>query len=138
MRFEPLIPTHQAADRLAVEQPISRAMLTEALADDSLLLGWTRRRLDSLWIRERRALPRADEVGVSSHWLRHENTPVIVDNVVRDIDAIAKQVRYSGWSENQEGDRKVRPKIRIVLRRFRLPLTGPLCDRAYAYIRENY
>lgn len=67
-----------------------------------------------------------------------ENTPVIVDDVVRDIDTIVKQVRYTGWNETQEGDRTVRKELRQVLKKFGLPLTGPLFDNAYAYIRENY
>lgn len=69
---------------------------------------------------------------------RPDSTPVIVDDVVRDIDAIVKQVRFTGWNETQEGDRTVRKEIRVVLKRYSLPLTGPLFDNTYAYIRENY
>jgi type I restriction enzyme R subunit len=67
-----------------------------------------------------------------------DNAPVIVDDVVRDIDTIVKQVRYTGWNETQEGDRTVRKELRQVLKKFGLPLTGPLFDNAYAYVRENY
>ncbi len=67
-----------------------------------------------------------------------EGTPVIVDDVVRDIDAIVKQVRFTGWNETQEGDRTVRKELRLVLRRYALPVSGPLFDHAYAYISENY
>jgi type I restriction enzyme, R subunit len=67
-----------------------------------------------------------------------EGTPVIVDDVVRDIDAIVKQVRFTGWNETQEGDRTVRKELRLVLKRYALPVTGPLFDHAYAYVRENY
>jgi type I restriction enzyme R subunit len=67
-----------------------------------------------------------------------EGTPVIVDDVVRDIDAIVKQVSYAGWNDSQPGDKAVRTEIRRVLKRYALPLTGPLFDNAYAYIRENY
>lgn len=66
------------------------------------------------------------------------NTPVIVDDVVRDVDTIVKQVRYTGWNETQEGDRTVRMELRKVLKKYGLPLTGALFDNAYAYIRENY
>ncbi len=66
------------------------------------------------------------------------NTPVIVDDVVRDVDTIVKQVRYTGWNETQEGDRTVRVELRKVLKKYGLPLTGPLFDNAYAYIAENY
>jgi len=65
-------------------------------------------------------------------------TPIIVDDVVRDIDTIVRQVSFTGWSDSQPGDRRVRQELRQVLKKFRLPLTGPLFDNAYAYIRENY
>ena len=67
-----------------------------------------------------------------------DGTSVIVKDVVRDIDGIVKQVRFTGWNETQEGDRTVRKEIRVVLKRYALPLTGPLFDNTYAYIRENY
>lgn len=67
-----------------------------------------------------------------------ENTPVIVTDVVRDIDTIARQVTYSGWNESQPGDKEARKQIRLVLQKYALPVTGPLFDNAYAYIRENY
>lgn len=67
-----------------------------------------------------------------------EGTPVIVEDVVRDIDTIVKQVRFTGWNSNQDGDRLVRKELRGVLRRYGLPLTGPLFDNAYAYVSENY
>lgn len=67
-----------------------------------------------------------------------ENTPVIVTNLVCDIDSIAKQVAYSGWNESQPGDRAARLEIRAVLKKYALRVTGPLFDNAYAYIRENY
>lgn len=66
------------------------------------------------------------------------NTPIIVTDLVRDIDTIAKQVTYSGWNESQPGDKAARREIRLVLQKYALPVTGPLFDNAYAYIRENY
>jgi type I restriction enzyme R subunit len=67
-----------------------------------------------------------------------EGTPVIVEDVVRDIDTIVKQVRFTGWNTNQDGDRLVRKELRGVLRRYSLAPTGPLFDQAYAYVSENY
>lgn len=64
--------------------------------------------------------------------------PGIVEEVVRSIDEIVRQVRFSGWQTSQPGDRQVRNEVRKVLKKFGLPLTGELFDRAYAYIRENY
>ncbi len=66
------------------------------------------------------------------------NTPVIVTDLVRDIDTIAKQVTYAGWNESQPGDKAARREIRLVLQKYALPVTGPLFDNAYAYIQENY
>jgi len=67
-----------------------------------------------------------------------EGTPIIVGEVVRDVDTIVKQVRYTGWNDTQSGDRTVRRELRGVLKKYALPLTGPLFDNAYAYIAENY
>lgn len=66
------------------------------------------------------------------------NAPLIVDDLVRDIDTIAKQVAYAGWNESQPGDKAARKEIRRVLQKYALPVTGPLFDQTYAYIRENY
>ena len=66
------------------------------------------------------------------------DTPIIVTDVVKDIDTIARQVTYSGWNESQPGDKEARKQIRLVLQKYSLPVTGELFDRTYAYIRENY
>lgn len=66
------------------------------------------------------------------------NTPIIVTDVARDIDSIAQAVTYSGWNDSQPGDKEARKQVRLVLQKYSLPVTGPLFDNAYAYIRENY
>ena len=66
------------------------------------------------------------------------DAPVVVTDLVRDIDSIVKAVRFTGWNETQEGDRTVRKELRLILNKYALPLTGSLFDQAYAYIRENY
>ena len=57
---------------------------------------------------------------------------------MNDIDTIVRQVRFTGWSHTQNGDRTVRREVRLTLKKYGLPTTGELFDRAYAYIRENY
>ena len=64
--------------------------------------------------------------------------PIVISDVVRDIDAIVKQVRFTGWAENQDGDKAVRRELRAVLHKYGLPVTGQPFNSAYAYIRENY
>lgn len=66
------------------------------------------------------------------------DVPVIIENVVEQIDAIVKPIRGTGWQESQPGDREVRRQLRLVLRNNGLPPQGELYDRAYAYIREHY
>ncbi len=67
-----------------------------------------------------------------------KDTPVIVGQVVHDIDAIVKEVRYDGWSATLQGDRLVRIEVRKVLVKYALPAQGELFDRAHAYIAEHY
>lgn len=69
---------------------------------------------------------------------RPADTPVIVEEIVSNIDEVVRQVRFTGWNETQAGDRQVRKELRKILKDKGLPETGELFDRAYAYIRENY
>jgi len=66
------------------------------------------------------------------------DTPVIIENVVEQVDAIVRPVRHSGWQTSQPGDREVRRQLRVVLKNNGLPPQGALFDRAYAYVREHY
>lgn len=65
-------------------------------------------------------------------------TPVIVENVVEQIDAIVRPVKGTSWQTSQPGDREVRRQLRLVLKNNGLPPQGDLFDRAYAYIAEHY
>lgn len=62
----------------------------------------------------------------------------IVPDIVHRIDNIVVQVAFAGWHEDTDGDKKVRRELRSTLRDFSLPVTGPLFDKTYAYVRENY
>jgi type I restriction enzyme R subunit len=71
-----------------------------------------------------------------------ENTPPglhkIVPDIVFRIDSIVVEVAYTGWTESDAGDKKVRRELRAALRNFGLPVTGALFDKTYEYARENY
>jgi len=69
---------------------------------------------------------------------RPEGVPVIIENVVEQVDALVQPVRGTGWQTSHPGDRMVRQELRLVLKNNGLPPSGELFDRAYAYIRENY
>ena len=66
------------------------------------------------------------------------DVPVIIENVVEQIDAIVRPVRGTNWQTSHPGDREVRRQLRLVLKNNGLPPQGEVFDRAYAYIREHY
>lgn len=71
-----------------------------------------------------------------------ENTPPglhkIVPDIVFRIDSIVLEVAYTGWTDSDAGDKKVRRELRSALKDFGLPVTGDLFDQTYQYVRENY
>ena len=69
---------------------------------------------------------------------RPEGVPVVIENVVEQVDGLVSPVRGTGWQTSHPGDRHVRQELRVVLKNNGLPVSGELFDRAYAYISENY
>lgn len=71
-----------------------------------------------------------------------QNTPPglhkIVPDIVDRIDAIVVEVAYTGWSESDAGDKRVRRELRAALKDYRLPIKGDLFAATYEYVRENY
>jgi type I restriction enzyme R subunit len=73
-----------------------------------------------------------------------EATPEIVERVVLEIDSVlmsatgGRRVAFRGWQQSTAGDKAVKVEIRAALKKFGLPATGELFDRAYAYIAEHY
>ena len=69
---------------------------------------------------------------------RNEKTPIMVQRIVDDIDAIVREVRFDGWQATHAGEREVKQVLRKTLFRFKLHQDTELFDRAYGYIREYY
>jgi type I restriction enzyme, R subunit len=67
-----------------------------------------------------------------------DDTPVIVGNVVRDIDTLVKEFAFDGWADSYQAAREVKIELRKLLAKYRLPPSGDLFEKAYAYIAENY
>jgi len=67
-----------------------------------------------------------------------QGVPLVIENVVGQVDSLVQPVRSTGWQTSHPGDRMVRQELRLILRNNGLPPSGELFDRAYAYIRENY
>ena len=70
--------------------------------------------------------------------VKNTDTPVIVDRVVADIDAIVRQVRFPGWQRTEAGEREVKKALRRSLLKYKLHTDQDLFDRAYAYIERYY
>jgi type I restriction enzyme R subunit len=66
------------------------------------------------------------------------DVPLVIENVVENVDSLVQPVRGTGWQTSHPGDRMVRQELRLILKNNGLPPSGELFDRAYAYIRENY
>ncbi len=78
---------------------------------------------------------------------RPDATPDIVENVVHEIDAVASGVQpppgsdqgtFMDWQTSREGVRLVKQAIRVALKKYGLPPTGELFERAYNYVAEHY
>lgn len=70
--------------------------------------------------------------------IKTDQTPVVVERVVSDIDAIVRVVRFEGWQQTIAGEREVQRALRKTLLKYQLHREQELFDRAYAYIKQYY
>jgi type I restriction enzyme R subunit len=70
--------------------------------------------------------------------LKNEDTPIIVERIVNDIDEIVRMVRFPGWQSTSAGEREVQKALRKTLLKYHLHKDQELFDRAYGYIRQYY
>ena len=69
---------------------------------------------------------------------RNDQTPILVERLVNDIDEIVRYVRFDGWQDTHAGEREVRQALRKTLFKYKIHQDQELFDRAYRYIREYY
>ena len=69
---------------------------------------------------------------------KNENTPIIVERVVADIDDIVEKVRFPEWQHTDEGERTVKQALRRALLKYKLHRDQDLFEKAYGYIKEYY
>ena len=69
---------------------------------------------------------------------RNDDTPIIVERVVNDIDEIVRVVRFDGWQSTHAGEREVKMALRKTLFKYKLHQEQELFDQAYGYIRQYY
>ena len=70
--------------------------------------------------------------------VKTDDTPIIVERVVADIDEIVRMVRFEGWQNTLAGEREVKRALRRTLFKYRLHQDEDLFDKAYGYIRQYY
>lgn len=70
--------------------------------------------------------------------VKNENTSLVVENIVRDIDLIVNEVRFLGWQDTIEGRRKVKNSIRKIVRIKYGIKDEEVVARAYSYVEMYY
>jgi len=70
--------------------------------------------------------------------VRNDETPVMVERVVNDIDEIVRLVRFPGWQQTAAGEREVRKALRKTLFKYKLHSDKVLFEKAYGYIKQYY
>lgn len=69
---------------------------------------------------------------------RNEDTPIMVERIVDNIDEIVRVVRFDDWQETHAGEREVKMALRRTLFKYKLHQDTELFEGAYGYIREYY
>ncbi|WP_048125625.1 hypothetical protein [Methanosarcina lacustris] len=67
-----------------------------------------------------------------------EQTPVIVEKIVNDIDSVVKYTRFEGWQWTDTGEKEIKKALRKTLLKYKLHKDQELFDKAYEYLREHY
>lgn len=70
--------------------------------------------------------------------LKNENTPIIVERIVNDIDDIVKIVRFDGWQKTTTGKNEVKKALRSVIWIKYKIKDKEVFDKAYNYIEQYY
>ncbi len=127
LRAAKLASAEASLDFLKQLMDLARDLVRAEKADDD-------GRLDEIMVLD----PRTGALTQIFNEYAPEVRPAIVGQVVEEVDALVAPSRGTGWQTSVPQDNEVRKQLRLTLRRFSLPPTGELFDRAYAYIRENY
>ncbi|RKN29945.1 type I restriction endonuclease subunit R [Micromonospora musae] len=70
--------------------------------------------------------------------LKGDETPIIVESVVNEVDEVVRAVRFEGWQNTRDGDRLVQQSLRKTLYiKFKIH-DNDVFERALGYIREYY
>ncbi|PTQ70321.1 type I restriction endonuclease subunit R [Pseudomonas sp. GV071] len=70
--------------------------------------------------------------------VKTDETPILVERVVADIDEIVRLVRFPGWQGTQSGEREVKKALRKALFKYKLHADDELFEKSYSYVRQYY
>jgi len=70
--------------------------------------------------------------------IRNDDTPVMVERVVGDIDEIVRLVPFPSWQQTAAGEREVRKALRKTLFKYKLHSDSVVFEKAYGYIKQYY
>lgn len=70
--------------------------------------------------------------------VRNQDTPIIVERIVEDIDDIVRKIRFPEWQATNAGQREVRKALRRTLAKYKLHHDEELFEKAYGYVKEYY
>ncbi len=70
--------------------------------------------------------------------VKTDETPIMVERVVTDIDEIVRLVRFPGWQDTLAGEREIKKALRKSLFKYKLHADEELFEKAYSYIRQYY
>lgn len=62
----------------------------------------------------------------------------LVSDVVAEVDELVRHAVHPNWSSQEGSQREIRRQLRLLFRRFKLPVTGEPFDSAWAYILKHY
>lgn len=93
---------------------------------------------------EREIPPEEDEGYVNAAFTELFNevktveTPIIVEQVVAEIEEIVHIVRFPRWQGTQAGECEVKKALRKTLFKYKLHADEELFEKFYSYIRQYY
>ena len=67
-----------------------------------------------------------------------DKTPIILEQIIKDIDQVVKVTRFDGWQWTKTGERDIQLALRRTLLKYKLHKEQDLFDKAFGYIREHY
>ena len=70
--------------------------------------------------------------------VRNENTPVVVERIVKDIDDIVRIVRFDEWQKTTVGCREVKRALRSVISVKYQIKDKDVFNKAYRYVEQYY